>query len=77
MKFFNSIFEDIYRKKFSREFYKKDGEKILKHLQFSIIPFYFQDDYYLTVIVEEITDIVRPEDLDKAFVFSTVLLNTF
>lgn len=49
----------IYRQRFSREFYKVDGNKELKHLQFSVLPFYFSNDYYITVIVEDITELVN------------------
>ena len=49
----------IYREKFSREFYKIDGNKDLKHLQFSVLPFYFNKDYLITVIVEDITKLVK------------------
>ena len=49
----------VYRKKLSREFYKKDGSKDLKHLQFSVLPFYFKEEYYIIVIVEEITELVN------------------
>lgn len=49
----------IYREKLSREFYNTDGERKLKHLQFSIIPFYFQKDYYLILLVEEISELIE------------------
>ncbi|MBI9052954.1 MAG: hypothetical protein JEY96_04005 [Bacteroidales bacterium] len=48
----------IYREKFSREFYKLDGNKDLKHLQFSVLPFYYLNDYYIIVLVEDITELV-------------------
>lgn len=53
----------VFRKKMSREFYKQDGEKEMKHLQFSVLPFYFQKDYYIIVIVEEITQLVHLEKI--------------
>lgn len=49
----------IYRQKMSREFYTINGDKELKHLQFSVLPFYFQKEYYIIVIVEEITELVN------------------
>jgi len=48
----------IYREKLSREFYKVDGNKDLKHLQFSVLPFYFLNDYYIIILVEDITELV-------------------
>jgi len=48
----------IYRQKLSREFYKIDGNKEMKHLQFSVLPFYFLNDYYIIVLVEDITELV-------------------
>lgn len=49
----------IYRKQMSREFYKVSGAKDLKHLQFSVFPFYFQNDYYIIVLVEDITELIN------------------
>lgn len=49
----------IYRQKMSREFYKIDGNKDLKHLQFSVLPFYFKKDYFINVIIEDITQLIE------------------
>lgn len=53
----------VYRKKLSREFYKIDHNKELKHLQFSVLPFYFKQEYYIVVIVEEITELINLREL--------------
>jgi sigma-B regulation protein RsbU (phosphoserine phosphatase) len=45
----------VYKQKISREFYKHSGEKVLKHLQFSTRPFYFENDYYIITIINDIT----------------------
>jgi sigma-B regulation protein RsbU (phosphoserine phosphatase) len=45
-----------YRKKISRYFYKTDNKKELKHLQYSTRPFYFEDDFYILLIIDDITD---------------------
>ncbi len=55
--------EPIYRKKMSRDFYKTDGSKELKHLQFSVLPFYFEKNYYIILIVEDITRLVNLEKI--------------
>ena len=49
----------IYREKFSREFYTTIGSKDLKHLQFTILPFEFNKDYYIIVIIEDATELVN------------------
>lgn len=48
----------IYRERMSREFYKIDGNKDLKHLQFSVLPFYYKEDYFITVLIEDITQLI-------------------
>ncbi len=55
--------EPIYRKKMSRDFYRNDGTKELKHLQFSVLPFYFEKDYYVILIVEDITRLINLEKI--------------
>ncbi len=52
----------IYRQKMTREFYKKEGIKELKHLQFSVLPFTFEEEYNIIVLVEDITNLV---DIEK------------
>ena len=49
----------IYKKKISREFYTQKGKKELKNLQFSVIPFYFNSDYYIIMLVEYVTELVN------------------
>ncbi len=49
----------IYKNKISREFYNVKGEKKMKHLKFSVLPFYFQNDYYIILIIEDISCLIE------------------
>jgi len=51
----------IYKQNVSREFYKTTGEKELKHLLFSTRPFYFEDDYYIIMIIEDISALIQKD----------------
>jgi hypothetical protein len=47
--------ECFYKEKFSREFYKTNTEKVMKHLQFSTRSFQFEKDKYTVMIIEDIS----------------------
>lgn len=53
----------VYKEKIIREFYRTDTKKELKSLQFSTRPFYFENEYYIIVIVEDITQIINQQEL--------------
>ena len=48
----------IYKETISREFYRTDNEKVMKHLLFSTRPFYFENEYYIILIIEDITNCI-------------------
>lgn len=47
--------KNIYKGKLAREFYKTDSTKELKYLQFSTRAFYYNNEYYLVLIISDIT----------------------
>lgn len=47
---------ETYKQKLSRDFYTCRGEKILKHLQYSAIGFMFDNEKYILVIIDDITE---------------------
>jgi len=55
--------QPVYRKKISREFYKTDSKRDLKHLQFSVLPFHFDKEYYIVVLVEDITEVINLKEI--------------
>lgn len=57
--------EVVYKKKISRNFYTTGEKKVLKHLQFSTRPFYFEKEYYIILIIEDITDFVNQMEENK------------
>jgi sigma-B regulation protein RsbU (phosphoserine phosphatase) len=56
----------IFNKPFVRHFYKADGTKELKNLMYTIKPLYFDKHYYLLVLIEDMTEILkRQNDIRK------------
>lgn len=55
--------EAVYKEKISREFYTAKHKKEMKHLEFSTRPFYFSDDYYIIMIVNDITHHVEHQKI--------------
>jgi len=53
----------VYKQRLSREFYRTNNVKELKHLLYSIRPFYFGQDYYIIVIIEDITMFVKQSEV--------------
>jgi hypothetical protein len=49
----------VYKQKISREFYKSNSQKVMKHLEFSTRPFLFDNEYYVIMIIEDITENVN------------------
>ncbi len=53
----------IYKQRLDRYFYKTDQTRVLKHLQYSTRHFYFENDQYIIVIIEDITRLVQQQSL--------------
>jgi sigma-B regulation protein RsbU (phosphoserine phosphatase) len=53
----------IYKSRLDREFYTIDGEKAIKHLQFSTRVFEYLDENYVIVFVEDITHLIEQHEL--------------
>ena len=49
----------VHRNLFEREFFKIDGTKVMKYLNFSTRLFYFRKEYYILIIIEDISDIIE------------------
>lgn len=47
---------ESYKQKLSRDFYTAKGDKILKHLQYSSVSFIYDDEKYILVIIDDITE---------------------
>lgn len=54
--------QPVFKEKVSREFYKIDGQKEWKHLQFSTRCFDFEKERYIIMIVDDITRLVNDEE---------------
>lgn len=52
----------VYKQRLTREFYTTESVKELKHLQFSTRPFYFQNDAYIMVLVDDVTPFVKMKE---------------
>lgn len=52
----------VYKELISREFYMHDGEKVLKRLQFSTRSFKFQEDKYIILCIDDITELVETKN---------------
>lgn len=48
-----------------REFYTTEGKKEIKNLRFSVKPIYYEDCYYLLLIIDDITNVVEDNSLQK------------
>ncbi|HEX3007504.1 MAG TPA: hypothetical protein VHO90_07805 [Bacteroidales bacterium] len=59
--------DNVYKGRIKREFYKTDFDKALKHLQFSTRSFYFENEYYLFVIIDDITPFELKDVDEKVF----------
>ena len=56
----------IYHKnRIRREFFTKDGKKVMKHLQYSTRRISFNQDNYVMVIIDDLTDLVEKDELIK------------
>jgi sigma-B regulation protein RsbU (phosphoserine phosphatase) len=51
-----------YKKRLSREFYRTDTVKELKHLQFSTRYFQYEGENYVMVIIDDITELIRAQE---------------
>lgn len=57
--------KNVYKGKLAREFYKTDSSKVLKYLQFSTRAFYYNHEYYLILIINDITPLTELPDSFK------------
>lgn len=57
--------KNVYKGKLAREFYKTDSSKALKYLQFSTRAFYYNQEYYLILIISDITPLAELPDSFK------------
>lgn len=55
--------KEIYKQPLTREFYTTSNHKELKHLLFSTRTFVFEQDTYIILIIEDITQLVNQEIL--------------
>lgn len=53
----------VYREKITIAFYRTNGDKVNKVIQFSTRPFYFEDEYYIIMIIEDITMVMKKDEL--------------
>ncbi|WP_321290001.1 hypothetical protein [uncultured Sunxiuqinia sp.] len=52
----------IFKEKITRGFYNSKGTKELKHLQFSTRSFKFQEERYIIMIIDDITDLINTKE---------------
>lgn len=52
-----------YKNRLSREFYRTDSEKELRHLQFSTRCIRYDQDRYVIMIVDDLTTVINQEEL--------------
>jgi len=60
------------RQEIVREFYKADGSKEEKHLVFSVKPIYFRTEYYLIVLIEDVTWLIKKYKPQKRLIESII-----
>lgn len=54
--------EPIFKKRLIRDFYKLDGTKEIRQLIYSIKPVYFDNYYYLLVLIDDATHFLNKQD---------------
>ena len=54
---------EFYKNRLQREFLRRDGTKVRKYLQFSTRRVRFNQDPYVLLIIEDLTDLILKEDL--------------
>ncbi len=54
---------EYYKNRIEREFFLKNGKKVLKHLQYSTRRISFNQDKYVLLIIDDLTELVTKEDL--------------
>lgn len=52
---------NVYKGHITREFYKTNNQKELKHLQYSTRSFYYEQEKYIILIIDDITPLKNPE----------------
>ena len=55
--------KSICNKSLSREFYTKDLKKVMRHFRYSTRSFLFEDEYYILVIINDITKLQQQNEL--------------
>lgn len=61
----------VYKQMLSRPFYNNNFEKVIKHLQCSIKLFYYNEEKYIVLLIEDVTELV---DLRNKFQSNPELL---
>lgn len=54
---------EYYKNRVQRQFYLKNGKKVLKYLQFSTRRVTFNQDPYVLMIIDDLTDLLLKDDL--------------
>jgi len=57
--------KSYYNERLIREFYTIDDKKEIKNLRFSVKPIYYEDCYYLFLIIDDISNVVEDSSLQK------------
>lgn len=55
--------EAIYNKSLSREFYKTDSSKTMRHLRYSVRTFNIKQNYYIMMIINDVTTLTNQNQL--------------
>lgn len=55
--------EAVYKERVDREFYTSESKKELRNLRFSTRHFYFEGEYYIIAIIDDITTFIRQEKI--------------
>jgi len=53
---------EYYKNRIQREFFQKNGKKVLKYLQFSTRRISFNQDTYVMLILDDLTDLILKEE---------------
>lgn len=55
--------EAVYNKLLSREFYKKDSTKVMRHFRYSIRTFNTNNNYYIMMMINDITTLTNQNQI--------------
>ncbi len=57
--------EVVYKKQITKPFFNYEGQKVDKHLQFSTRLFKYEDERYIIMLVEDITELVNQKQINN------------